>query len=220
MKTLKMIFAAACLIVGMNIPSAHAYVSYASRASFDAAFPTPITENWDSYAHGTVVLNGASLNGITYSSSSGDAVVTSADGFLTTTGAGSLGRTPFNFFGSGDSITFTFTNPLTAFGIDINTFASGPGDYIATLSNGDVIGSVYDPFPGYSTGEFLGFSTSAFTSLTLSTASGYAYTLDSLRAVEGDRPSAVVPEPAPLALFAVGLLGIIFFNFRRQLGVN
>ena len=93
-----------------------------------------------------------------------------------------------------------------AFGIDFNTFATAAGAYTATTNLGEVAGSVFDPFPTLSTGEFLGFSSDmAFTSVTISSVGGFAYSLDTLRAV--DAPGNV-PEPGSLALAAFALLSL------------
>ena len=57
--------------------AAHAVIiTYASRAAFDAAFPGSVVENWDGFAAGTVFPDGTTANGITYTSSAGNAVVT------------------------------------------------------------------------------------------------------------------------------------------------
>ena len=93
-----------------------------------------------------------------------------------------------------------------AFGIDFNTFATAAGAYTATTNLGEVAGSVFNPFPTLSTGEFLGFSSDmAFTSVTISNVSGLAYTLDTLRAVNAP---GTVPEPGSLALAAFALLSL------------
>jgi hypothetical protein len=191
-----------------------AIVSFASRAAFDTAFPGSVRENWDGFAVGTTFADGTGANGITYNSSAGDALVT--DSFVPSTAPNSLGDTAAGFFEGGDSITFTFSHALTAFGIDINTFGTTAGDYTATTNLGGVAGSVFDPFPGFGTGAFIGFSSDqAFTSITIASPAGIAYSLDTLRAV--DATTAAVPEPATLALLALGLSGL---GFGRRKGVR
>ena len=181
-----------------------ALTTYTSRAAFDAAFAGSVRENWDGFAAGTIIANGSSANGITYSSSSGNALVTGQ--FFETSSPNGLGNTTHGYFESNEGITFTFSAPVMAFGIDFNTFATAAGAYTATTNLGEVAGSVFDPFPTLSTGEFLGFSSDlAFTSVTISNISGESYTLDTLRAVNAP---GNVPEPGSLALAAFALLSL------------
>ena len=195
------------LAVHSNVSAA--VVSFASRATFDAAFPGAVRENWDGFASGTVFTDGTGTNGIIYNSSAGNALVTSS--FLNTTNPNSLGDTTVGFFQAADSVTFTFVGAVRAFGIDINTFATNNEAYTATTDLGNVIGSFFNPFPGFGTGQFVGFSSdSNFSSVTIAAAAGttQSYTLDTLRAV------AAIPEPATTALLALGLLGIGGFARR------
>lgn len=186
-----------------------AIVSYGSRNAFDAAFAGSVRENWDGFANGTQFADGSSANGITYFSSAGNALVTSF--FLPSTFPNGLGDTVEGFFLAEDAITFTFSAPLLAFGIDINTASVIAGAYAATTEDGDVAASVFDPFPGFGTGQFIGFlSDTPFTSVTIvgtPAAQGDAYTLDTLRAVNEQPPNGV-PEPGSLALAAAALAGL------------
>jgi PEP-CTERM motif len=197
-------------VVGLVLATANTsqagVISYSTRTAFDAAFPGAMIENWDSFPNGTVFPNGSTVNGITYNSSDGNALVTSS--FLTSTPPNGLGETANGFFLSTDTITFTFSHPLSAFGIDINTFATVNGSYMATTNTGDIAASFFDPFPAQATGQFLGFSdTTPFTSVTFSTtalAGGQPSTLDTLR----DQAAIPVPEPSSLALLSLGGLGL------------
>ena len=203
MQSISRVITAALLSLSA-LGSQAALTTFSSRAAFDAAFSGSVRENWDGFAAGTVIPNGNSANGITYFSSSGNAVVTSA--FFETSAPNGLGNTTNGFFASAEGITFTFAAPLMAFGIDFNTFATGAGAYTATTNLGEVAGSVYDPFPTLASGEFLGFSSDmAFTSVTISNISGLAYSLDTLRAVNAP---GTVPEPGSLALAAFALLSL------------
>lgn len=158
-----------------------------TRASFDAMFPSAQIENWDSFPVGTQFANGSTVNGVTYNSSAGVAIVEAQ--FLNPTPPHGLGRTPNDFFFATDTITFSFATPINTFGIDINTFDASFGGYAATTNVGEVFVSVYDPFPGFTTGQFLGFSTpTPFTSITVQSVAGFAFTLDTMRFEASNAP--------------------------------
>lgn len=173
------------------------------RATFQTAIANEAgltLQDFDSLSSGTTL---GTLNGVTYSSSTGSSLVTNA--YLTSTGSNGLGRTGVGYFLDTDSITFTFANAITAFGIDVNTFAEEDGSYRAFLSTGDDAFSIFETFPGVGTGQFLGFvSDQAFTSVTISTTSGFPYSLDTL--IYGGRGAVVggVPEPSTWGLMLAG----------------
>jgi hypothetical protein len=193
------ILAATVLLLASSAQAA--IITFATRAAFDAGVAGIVLETWDGVAAGTTIANGASLNGITYNSSAGMSIVTG--GFVTSSGANGLGRTPSEFFGGADSITFSFVAPITSFGIDINTFAVNPGEHRATTNLGDVVNSTLNLFPGFTTGQFIGFtSTNPFTSVTISSAGAFSYTLDTLRYAR----AAMVPEPSTLVLVGAALV--------------
>jgi hypothetical protein len=205
----------ACIVICVASSARGSIMTFASRAAFDAANPTAIIENWDAFAAGTTFANGSTVNGITYNSSTMVAVVTNA--FVTSTSPNGLGRTPINFFDNGDTITFTFTTPVTAFGIDINTFATAAGSYTATTNLGDVALSVFDPFPSapFGTGQFVGFtSDTPFASVTIAEVTGFTYTLDTLRRVPSGSTGAI-PEPYALLVWG-GLAACASIYARRK----
>jgi hypothetical protein len=204
----------ASVLLAANTANA-AVAAFASRNAFDTAFAGASRENWDSYAAGTTIANGGTLNGITYNSSAGIAIVTSA--FLPSTPPNSLGRTPTEFFAAIDTITFSFATPLLAFGIDINTNDFFSGSYQLTTNLGDVVNSVFDPFPGFTTGQFAGFSSNVgFTSVTISSSS-MPYTLDSLRYV----PMAVqsAPDGGVTLLLLGSAVGVLLSAYRKHASV-
>jgi hypothetical protein len=123
--------------------------------------------------------------------------------YLTSTGENGIGAEKDQFFLSSQKVTFSFTIAITAFAIDINTFATKSGAYVATLSNGLSAFSLFQAFPGFrsngepkTTGQFLGFSSSIpFSSVTISGADAGNFTLDTLL-YQPEQPKPQ-PEPAP-----------------------
>ncbi|RYD66580.1 MAG: PEP-CTERM sorting domain-containing protein [Verrucomicrobiaceae bacterium] len=190
-----------------------AVLSSLDRATFQNALQGSSSlgfQNFDGLAAGSVLTN---LGGVSYASSSGQPVVTNS--FLTSTSPNGLGATGAGFFTSGTTATFTFAQAITAFAIDINTFATANGSYTATLDTGDTAESIFETFPGAGTGQFLGFvSSNPFTTVTLAD-TGFAFTLDTL--VYGAKESVVpaVPEPATWAMMFLGL-GFVGSTLRRQ----
>ena len=201
------------LLVASASAASGATVTFNSRASFDAAFPGAAIENWDAYSDGLIIPDGSTLNGITYNASGvGDAIVTNA--FLPSTLPNGLGSTPSEFFSPPQTMTFGFAGPIFAFGIDINTSATAIGAYQAVTNLGELVLSAFDPFPGATTGQFVGFSTTLpFTSVTISAPGGFTFTLDTLRFVVAGE---VVPEPASLLLLGTGLAAFAAFVRTRS----
>lgn len=187
-----------------------AVVTYADRASFNSSVSGATVETWDDNANGATVADGGSLDGVVYSTSGPDAMVT--DDFLPISGDHTLGTTAFGFFLGSDTITFTFAAPIVAFGISINTYADTAGAYVVSTNHGDVVGSAYDPFPGFGTGQFVGFfSDKPFTTVTFSAPSGISYTLDDMTYL-----AAPVPEPASLAIWALAAVGVSGYRRLRR----
>jgi hypothetical protein len=214
-------YTVAVAAVSIACASAATITTY-NRVSFQTALSGGMLsgQNFESIAAGTVL---GTLNGVTYGASAGSPEVTAS--FLTTTPPNGLGSTSQSliFFGSSESASFTFATAITAFAIDINTFAPTAGDYTATLNLGDVVGSKFDVFPGSTTGQFIGFiADTPFNSVTINTAADptnsslYTYTLDTL--VYGNAAAVIgasTPEPSTLGLLALGL-ACFAFKLRKR----
>ena len=206
------------LVIVLAAAQAQAIITtYSSRDTFDAAFPSASVENWDSFPSGTVLVNGGTYNGITYNvltpgaDPPGNALVTRLP--IPTTETNSLGQSLDGFFYPQDSVTFNFATPIRAFGIDISTFATANGTYVATTDRGDVALSVFNFFPGYGTGQFLGFSSNVeFSWVIISSADpiniNNAFTLDTMR--------YYIPLPPTLLLFGSGLAGLVLWRLRKR----
>lgn len=206
----------AAFVIGMSGTSATAVVLPSlSRTTFQTAIAGATTlgvQNFDALAAGTVL---ATIGDVTYGASTGSPLVTSS--YLTSTGENGLGRTGVGYFLATDTASFTFAKAITAFAIDINTFATANGAYSVLLDTGDTSLSIFESFPARGTGQFIGFvSNTPFTSVTLRS-TGLSYTLDTL--IYGAREAVVtpgVPEPAAWAMFIVGF-GVVGAAQRRRL---
>ncbi len=210
---------AAIAIASLNIGRADTITKY-DRAMFANALNsgTASGQNFDGFTSGTTI---GTVNGVTYSPSLGNAVAT--DAFLTSTPPNGLASTSAGYFLGNETITISFASAITAFGIDVNTYAPTAGDFQATLNDGATSASTFDVFPGTATGQFIGFTDSAgFTSVTIQalfdpdTGFQYTYTLDSL--VYGGAQAIAanaVPEPASGALLLSALVACVFAAKRR-----
>jgi PEP-CTERM motif-containing protein len=199
------------------------------RATFQAALGSAglLSQDFDALPAGTITI----VNGVTYTPSGGTAVVTSA--FLTSTSPNGLGSTSSGFFQPTETLTILFSSPITAFALDINTFATKSGDYQAAVNDGSasVIPSVLDVFPNTETGQFIGFTdSSSFNQVVISgvpdpgTGAGFcgenglcSYTVDTLVYGESSAVTGVpgVPEPSTLVLLGLGICAIGMVGRRR-----
>jgi hypothetical protein len=218
-----------CAVLLLTAPAARAVTidSTLSREVFQSALTAGnlVGQNFDALAPGMIVNT---INGVTYSASQGHAVVTNE--FLATTPPNGLGSTSFGYFASTESAVISFATPVTAFAIDINTFADSPGgDYVAALNNGSTVDSRPVFFGDTSIGEFFGFtSDTPFSGVTISLAANAGagepsthtldYTLDTLIYGEANNVVHSVPEPSTWGFLASGLgLLLAAHELRRHL---
>ena len=192
------------VLFGLSHVSAAATITAFNRAAFQAAVGSGVDEqNFDTFAAGTELTTDGNVN---YAASGGTPLVTSE--YLTTSIPNGLGSTSAGFFLPDETATFTFLMPVTAFGIDINTFSPTEGAYRAVVGTGDQVLSKFDVFPGEATGQFIGFtSDTAFTSVTIEALTGFTYTLDGL--VYGEAGALLVPEPTVLGLVGLGIVAAL-----------
>ncbi len=132
------------IIVAMPSVSLAALITSIDRATFQTAITggTISGEDFDSLSVGTIL--GVTPD-LTYSASGGSPIVTNT--FLTSTSPNGLGSTSVGYFLPSETTTFSFSAPITAFAIDINTFAGTDGAYTATLDIGDIVLSLFEVFP-------------------------------------------------------------------------
>lgn len=186
------------------------FVVFGDRDVFKATILPQINDIFDTIPSGRVIPNGSALGGIIYTLND-----SSADLFITTGGAKVNEPNGFDKFFNGaespllpaDVVTFTFSTPITAFGVSFNAFGNAPGTFLLTTNLGDLAPSSFNPFPGFPTGHFAGFTTDRpVTSVTVLEAPGnnLAFGLDDL-VVQS------VPEPSSLMLLCVGILGIVAY---------
>jgi hypothetical protein len=217
-------------------PTQATVVEYSGRAAYEASWGTSFLESWDEFSSGTTFGNGSTVNGITYNyipyivntyPARTDVTFQVTSLYAYTTSPNTLGLSPISDPNTGgpdyftyDGVQFVFSKPIKAFGIDISTFAPSDSTFMATTNQGEVAYSVFDPFSGYSQGQFLGFASDVpFTSVSITynltnpniLVDGYAYgwTLDTMR----------VPLPPSLLLLGSGLAGLGLLRLRKRFQV-
>jgi len=130
-----------------------------NRATFQTALASATLsgQNFDSLSVGDITT----VNGVTYTPSGCTAVVTVAFSPQLHRMASVLRQTVSLV--PTETLTLMFASPITAFALDINTFATNSGDYQAAVNDGaaSVIPSVFDVFPNTETGQFIGFTDSS-----------------------------------------------------------
>jgi hypothetical protein len=210
-QTVMRLAALAMVVWSLTGQASASVIAFSSRDAFRAAIPGATSEGWDDFASGTVIPNGALVNGVVYdlADPTADFIVTA--GGATVSPPNGLGRTDNPFGGEAfipsDIVTFSFMFPagISAFGVSFNTASGTPGAYTLTTNRGDIVSSVLDPFPGVSTGQFAGFlSSEPVSSVTVQTTTvGFQFGLDELMLAQG------VPEPTSLTLLTLGVLGLV-----------
>lgn len=199
---------------------------YSSRTDFNLAFSNPKGENWDEFPINCIIQNGATINNITYNyvpdTSFSPALTFNyfqvTTNFLASTGKNTLGMSGSYTYFTSDGIKFVFQDKPWVFAIDISTLAPDDGTFKATTDLGQVALSHRDPFPGYDTGQFIGFASDVgISSVTIT------YNLDGLHYghdsdgyyAYGWTLDTMVPLPSTLLLLGSGLAGLGLWRGRK-----
>jgi hypothetical protein len=195
------------LVLSLTSQARADFIVFGGRDAFRAAIAdTPsTTEGWDEFASGTIIPNGALVNGVVYHLSDPTVNFIVTAGGATISSPNGLGRTNNPFGGEafipGDIVTFTFPTLIGAFGVSFNTASIAEGAYTLTTNLGDIAPSAYDPFPDLSTGQFAGFISGVpISSVAIRTLVPFQFGLDDMIFVQA------VPEPTSLTLLALGAL--------------
>jgi PEP-CTERM motif len=184
---------------------------YTSSTAFLSATTGTTIEDYSTTTAGQLVADGSTLNGLTYSFSTGaglGGVIT--DMYNSFTGLSLAAKQvsgPLNssdFFFGGNSVTITFPSPVTAVGIFANV---NPNSGTYTLSAAP--GTATTGSATYDTNSFVFVGFTDVTPFLSATFTSNDASLGSYNIPEIIYGTALpVPEPASLMIFATGLVGL------------
>lgn len=186
--------------------------TYTSSSAFAAATTGLTVENYGSYSAGTLVPQGSTLGGLTYSFSTGaglGGIITNQFNSFSGTSLGAVQSNGDQFFYGNDGFTVTFAAPVTAVGIFANV---NPG---TTFLLSTAAGSVGQTVSTYDTSTFGFFGITSATPFT--SATFFSQNVDSTFNIpEIEFAVAAVPEPATWAMMILGFCGLGLMAYRRR----
>lgn len=188
---MKKVFLVASLVAAASFAQAGVVTSFANPALAGAT-----VDGFSAYATGSPTTVG---NGAFVLTQNGGGTLTVTDTYAGVYGA--VGRSVVSYAGQG--VTFNFTQALDAFAVTI-----GGADYdwkIEAFGNGG--GSLGTATVAHNVEGFIaGWAAAGIWSVKLSPTSSDAVLFDNLSYVQAS--AAALPEPTPLALIGVALLGL------------
>ncbi len=208
-------------VLGLVIGTAHstraAVVDFTSSSAFNAATSgsSVTVENYGSATNQQSVPGGSTLNGLTYTYSSGPigsltgGIITNVANSFSGLSLGGLQSTGEQYFFGEDSVTITFATPVTAAGAFFNVNPNSE-NYLLNTAVGDVStgSAAFDT----KTFVFDGITSSTpFTSITLT-----SDFIDGSFNIPEIEYVAATPVPAALPLFAAGFSVIGLLGWRRK----
>lgn len=198
------------------------FVAYSNRTAFNAATSGGTLIDFESYAepsNGVNYLGGSVTIGDVTFSQAGNRLFVLSPNVYSTNGSAYLNHNN----DSAEDIQVSFANAVYSVGFDIGFVANWgsdatPGLFSLLLSNGDLVSGVRSPVHWYSsvhTGEqlsFIGFvSDTAISGFTIQDLTDGTVVDDF---VFGS--AAAVPEPASLAMWGLGAVGLMFASRKRR----